>query len=197
MRIGLDLDNTIIFYDEAFVKAGIERNLLPQGFKGTKQQLRDAIRLTHGETQWQALQGYVYGKGLGLASFFPGVETFLKSAKDAGHELLIISHKTEFGHFDPERINLRDAARAWLHARGIVNYMPDSHIHFAPTRADKVSLIASHAPDWFIDDLAEVFEEPHFPHTTRKVLFCSDTTPGHWETCSDWSAIHTLILGSK
>lgn len=197
MRIGIDLDNTIIFYDDAFVRAGLERGLLPKGFKGTKQQVRDTIRrLEDGETEWQKLQGYVYGKGLGYASLFPGIREFVEESGKRKAELFIVSHKTEFGHYDPDRVNLREAAKAWLDTSGIFSGV--RNIAFAATRKEKVDAIRELAPDWFIDDLVEVYEEPHFPGTVRKVLFHTAPEPapkGDWIVCADWKAIARTVFG--
>ncbi|MDX2073984.1 MAG: hypothetical protein SFX19_06440 [Alphaproteobacteria bacterium] len=200
MRIGIDLDNTIIHYDNAFLVAARERNLLPADFTGTKQQLRDHIRtLPDGETQWQKLQGYVYGQGIAHAALYPGVKPFITQALGAGHTLFIASHKTEFGHYDESKTNLRDAAIAFLEAEGMFT-LPGfgrEHISFHPTRAGKVEKIATLSLDWFIDDLVEVYKEPHFPAHVKKILFhTSTTTPpaGDWQLCRDWQAITQTIF---
>ena len=54
MRIGVDFDNTIACYDEAFVKVGRNENILPTEFSGsTKSEVREAIRsLENGEHEW-------------------------------------------------------------------------------------------------------------------------------------------------
>jgi len=194
MRIGIDLDNTIIFYDDAFVKSAAERGLIRADFKGTKQQVRDHIRtLPDGETEWQKLQGYVYGQGMKHASLFPGVFEFItRMAKD--HELFIISHKTEFGHFDETKTNLRDAALSLLESLGFFNHFKRENISFHTTRSEKVDKIASLSLDWFIDDLIEVYEEKHFPHKVKKILFHSSEKPSaHWQVCCDWHEIGELI----
>ena len=36
MRIGLDLDNTLICYDQAFLRVGKEEGILPASFVGNK-----------------------------------------------------------------------------------------------------------------------------------------------------------------
>ena len=36
LRIGLDLDNTLISYDQLFHRVAIERGLIPRGFSGAK-----------------------------------------------------------------------------------------------------------------------------------------------------------------
>src|SRR5215475_10499641 len=118
MRIGLDFDNTIIDYSDVFVSAAKERQLLaPEVCCTTKQAVRDAIRLLpDGEITWQRLQGFVYGRGICNAIMLPGADRFLRRCRAEGHETFIVSHKTEFGHYDPERINLREAALAWMTA---------------------------------------------------------------------------------
>lgn len=196
MRIGLDLDNTLIYYDDAFAKAAQERGLLPAGFKGTKQQLRDALRaLPDGETAWQKLQGYVYGKGIAHASLFEGVVEFLKTFAPR-HELFIVSHKTEFGHFDPDRVNLREAALAFLARSGVFEFIKPERIFFESTREEKIATIRKLSLDCFVDDLVEVFEEPDFPPAAQKILFHASALPaprGGWLACAHWQDIKTAV----
>jgi len=124
MRIGIDFDNTLIGYDDVFLAAARARDLLSARFTGNKQAVRDAIRLLpDGELAWQRLQGYVYGKGIGGAVMFEGVDGFLRQCRAAGHGVFIVSHKTEHGHYDPSRVNLREAALGWMEAQGF--FAPD------------------------------------------------------------------------
>lgn len=198
MRIGIDLDNTIIHYDDAFIVAAQKRGLIAKNFTGTKQQVRDHIRtLPDGETEWQKLQGHVYGAGIGDAKIYPGAEEFLTRAQ--GHELFIVSHKTEFGHYDPEMINLRNAATNFLENHGFFTTLgfKRGNISYHSTRAEKVSKIAALGLDAFIDDLVEVYEEPHFPVGTRKILFHTSENPaptGHFEICNHWHEITKTLL---
>ena len=149
MRIGIDFDNTIIRYDDVFASAASARALLPADFRGGKQAVRDAIRLRpDGEQDWQRLQGHVYGTGIAAARPFPGVDDFLRRARANGVRVLIVSHKTEYGHFDPDRVNLRAAALQWLQAQGF--FQPDGFaaldrrdVHFAATRAEKLARIGA------------------------------------------------------
>lgn len=206
MRIGIDLDNTIIHYDDAFLKSAIERTLLPPDFQGNKQQVRDAIRLLKdGEIQWQMLQGYVYGQGLHYAKLFEGFPDFMRrcrSKPDA--RVSIVSHKTEFGHFDPERVNLRDAAREWLKLRHFFdsdgfNLSPDQ-VYFKSTRAQKILKIIQLKCDVFIDDLEEVLADPRFPKSVRKILFSTnrDRVPqGDWAVCHHWSDIERAVFDAR
>jgi hypothetical protein len=195
MRIGIDLDNTLIFYDEAFARAAIESSLLPADFRGGKSKLREAIRaLPDGEQQWQALQGHVYGAGILEATLFPGAMEFLQSYKEC--EFFIVSHKTEFAHFDETRTNLREAATAWLRAQNIFSPIPEANVFFANTREEKVLRIADLNLDWFIDDLPEVFLEPHFPACTKKILLSAEPHTGA-ALCRNWHEIHAFFAASR
>ncbi len=111
LRIGIDFDNTIITYDGVFRAAAEALGFIASGFSGNKQAVRDAIRLLpDGELAWQRLQGQVYGKGIGGAAMMAGVKTFLRRCRVEGAAVAVVSHKTEFGHFDPDRLNQRKAA---------------------------------------------------------------------------------------
>jgi hypothetical protein len=202
MRIGLDFDNTMIRYDEVFRQAANERGLLPGDFSGSKQQIRDAIRhLRDGELKWQALQGYVYGKGIQNATMFPGLPDFLRRARMHGDTVLVVSHKTEHGHFDPDKINLRQAALQWMEGQAFFEdqgfSMKPDHIHFASTRSEKLSRIANLKCDLFIDDLEEVLVDPEFPRFVRRILFSEQaeiTTNLPYEVCRDWPSIEEVVF---
>src|SRR5580658_2601954 len=142
-RIGLDFDNTIICYDDVFLSAAKERGLLPADFRGGKQLVRDAIRLApDGETAWQKLQGFVYGRGIGGARAYAGFRAFLKRARAAGDALFVVSHKTEYGHFDLDRINLRVAALNWMKQQGFFDAsrcgVAVEDVFFESTREEKL-----------------------------------------------------------
>ncbi len=60
MKVGIDFDNTLVSYDDVFLRAAIERELLPQHFTGDKTAVRDSIRLAAGD----AHMGEAAGRGL-------------------------------------------------------------------------------------------------------------------------------------
>ena len=73
MLIGVDFDNTLVTYEEVFRAEACARGLIDPNFAGTKQEIRDRIRLLpDGEIAWQQLQGYVYGRGIASARMFDG-----------------------------------------------------------------------------------------------------------------------------
>ena len=200
MHIGLDFDNTIIRYDDVFVAAAKERGLIPAGFRGSKQQVRDAIRLIDdGEISWQKLQGYVYGAGIGGASMFEGLDAFLRRAKAVGVEVSIVSHKTEYGHYDPLRVNLREGALGWMEAQGFfdpaVYGLSRANVHFGATREEKLDGIRASGVEVFIDDLEEVLDEPDFPAGVRKVLFSQHPVSGKpYPVYASWAEISEAML---
>lgn len=201
MRIGLDFDNTIIRYDEVFRFAAIARGLIPPSFCGGKQAVRDAIRLLpEGEFSWQKLQGHIYGKGIGGAVPFDGLDRFLERAKARGDVVVVVSHKTEYGHFDPERVNLREAARAWMNAQRFFD--ADGHavltdnVYFETTRAEKLARIAALGCHVFVDDLEEVLDDPAFPSDVRRILFSATADPAAhpYPVCPDWAAVERVVF---
>ena len=74
--------------------------------------MRDYLRSQPGgEVAWQGLQGWVYGKGIRDAAISPGVLISSPPAGMANAYVYIVSHKTQYGHQDPDRTDLREAAR--------------------------------------------------------------------------------------
>lgn len=194
MRIGIDFDNTIADYDRVFPRVAGELGLLADGFDGDKAAVRDALRQrANGEEDWQRLQGQVYGRHMPLARPMPGVQDFFETCLERHAKVLVISHKTAFGHFDPAKVNLRTAAMTWLDDNGFFDPVrspltPDD-VAFEATRAEKASRIAVANVDHFIDDLAEVFAEPGFPAATRRHLYGAN---GH----AHWDNIREAIFGA-
>lgn len=186
LRIGLDFDNTIANYDQAFPEVarilGYESKTLNALNKTqTKRDLKlELLGQPEGDIAWQKVQGLVYGKFIDLASMYPGVYEFVLRALTSGNQIFIVSHKTQLGHFDESRTPLRDAATAWLINQKLVGDS-DSRINlrnvfYAETREEKINKIVELQLDVFIDDLDEVLSDKSFPKKTRKILFGSVTT---------------------
>ena len=201
VRIGIDFDNTIICYDKVFAVAARQRGLVPEGWDGLKTDVRDYLRSrAGGELAWQGLQGFVYGKGIGGAEIYPGVREFLAACRKAGAGDFIVSHKTQFGHQDPDRVDLREAARGWLRGAGLIDAadaaLVPGNVYFEATLAAKVERLASLELDIFIDDLVDVFEQPHFPRTTRSILFTQSPPPypDHCEPMATWTDIQRGVF---
>jgi hypothetical protein len=199
-RIGIDFDNTIITYDEVFCAVAKRWGLIDQTFCGRKQELRDAIRLLpEGELAWQRLQGQVYGKGIGEAKIVPGFEAFLRRCRAEKCSVVIVSHKTDYGHYDPDRVNLRKAALDWMAAMGLFD---DAYgiglkdVYFESTREEKLNRIAALSLTYFIDDLKEVLTDPGFPPTVRRILFAEDepSPTALYSVCPSWRDVEQQVF---
>jgi hypothetical protein len=175
-RIGIDLDNTLIDYEAVFCAFARDRGLVPTDFVGSKDDIRAKARSTpDGDIAWQRLQGAVYSRGIRQAVLFEGADDFLCRARDQRREIVIVSHKTEFGHFDPDRVNLRSAALSWLEQQGFFREdgfaIPAQNVVFAATRSEKIAAIRELGLRFFIDDLPEVLEDRAFPPEVTGILF--------------------------
>ena len=178
MRIGIDFDNTIACYDGVFHAAAQERGLIPanlaQDLDQDKNAVRDYLNCNSRADAFTELQGHVYGARMDMASPYPGFAEFIATARKAGHELFIISHKTRHPILGP-RHDLHAAARGFLTARGLVGgacgQIDPANVFFELTRKAKVARIAALGCEAFIDDLPEIFASPDFPDVTRRILF--------------------------
>lgn len=203
VRIGIDFDNTIICYDRVFAAAARQRGLVSDEWTGSKTDVREYLRSRPGgELAWQGLQGWVYGKGIGGAEIFPGVMDFLDACRRNSVDVYIVSHKTRFGHQDPDRTDLRVAARDWLRATGLIGaenpVLDVNDVYFEDTQAAKVERLASLDLDVFIDDLVDVFEQPHFPRGIKSILFANsvDTRPGPYKAIASWAEIQREVFAT-
>ena len=201
MRIGIDFDNTIADYDDVFRLAAQREKLVGATFSGGKQAVREAVRaLDRGEERWMRLQGRIYGAFMPEARPVEGVARFLEAARNAGAELYIVSHKTEYGHFDEERISLRDAARRWMREHGVLGHrgLPEEHLFFTASRSEKIERIRALDCAHFIDDLPEVFQEPDFPKSVGRHLLCREggaLPAGPFTAYRGWDEIRDAFFG--
>jgi hypothetical protein len=201
LRIGIDFDNTIITYDDVFRSAAKQGGLINPDFSGSKQAVRDAIRLLpDGELAWQRLQGRVYGKGIAGAKVVEGVASFLRRCRIEGCMVAVVSHKTEYGHFDPDHVNLRSAALDWMAVQGLLDGERGflrADVYFEGTRAEKLKRIAALSLTHFIDDLEEVLTDPDFPPQVERILFAGEARPAEasYTCCSNWGNIERQVFG--
>jgi len=200
VRIGIDFDNTLVCYDQVFSMESKKLGLMPVDWIGSKQELRDELQSRHnGERLWQTLQGRVYGPSMKHAVMYPGVAPFLMRSRQRGDELFIVSHKTEFGHFDSTRTPLRQVALAWMESSGFFEKsrfgLDKEKVFFSETRSEKVQQIAQLSLDVFIDDLEEVFTEDEFPPIDKVLFNAKAQVQCRYAHCKNWSEIEQLVLG--
>jgi hypothetical protein len=202
LRLGIDFDNTIVTYDEVFRSAAAYWGMIREGTCDRKQAIRDRLRqLPDGDLAWQRLQGHVDGKGISGGKIFEGVDSFLRRCRAQECPVVIVSHKTQFGHHDPDRVDLRQAALGWMGAQGFFRdggygiSMDD--VYFENTRAEKLARIGALGCTHFIDDLEEVLTDPQFPHAVTRILFSDGRdypVSAPYIACSSWKHIEEHIF---
>jgi hypothetical protein len=197
MRIGLDLDNTLICYDHAFLRVGKEEGILPASFEGNKAAVKRALLAERPDGYlWEALQGLVYGRRIDAAILFDGVTDFLERCRNRAGSVAIVSHKTERAHHDP-RTDLRVAALQWMESQRFFDVsglgLERSNVYFEGTRDDKVRRIRELGCDVFVDDLAEVLVHGEMPASCRKILFGNDPQ-GSIEHYASWHDVRDALF---
>jgi thiamine kinase-like enzyme len=183
-RIGIDLDNTILKYDEVFYSLAIERSWIDQECFCDKDAIKENLAkkrgdAEQGENQWRQLQAWAYGDYIGNALVFDGFYEFAQQARQCNDQLFIVSHKTEFSNYDAS-VPLRSNAINTLNQRGFFKPVSEGglgfnrkDIFFASSLDEKIQKIRELNLTHFIDDLHKVIFHPEFPSETRKILFAS------------------------
>jgi hypothetical protein len=187
MRIGLDLDGTIVVYDAIFHRLATSRFRMPSDVPVRKESVRDWLRsLRDGEAQWIELQGLVYGPLMEEAPPAPGVLEFLHDCRRAEIAVSIVSHRTAVAVADPS-VDLHAAARGWLERRDLAD-----RVFLETSRAAKLVRIGHEGCALFVDDLPDVFAEPDFPAATERWLYAPggrESVHGAIRPFSDWSEV--------
>ncbi len=197
-RIGIDLDNTIIFYGNLFHGLAVKESWIDETCPVEKDAIKKNLKQRSddelGELRWQQLQAWAYGKHIGEAGIFDGLATFIHEARTRGDKIFIISHKTKFSNYDPT-VNLHQMALKTLSERGFFNPMDSGglgftkeDVFFSATLEEKIEKIENLNVSFFIDDLVKVLSHKKFPIKTRGIHFCTqikDATE-NWQTFSDW-----------
>jgi hypothetical protein len=197
MRIGIDLDNTLICYDRAFQRVAREEGLLPTSFEGNKAAVKRALLGVRPDGyEWERLQGLVYGRRIDAAELFDGVAGFLEACRARSHEVVIVSHKTERAHHDPLLTDLRVAALKWMENNGFFDPgrlgLDRRRVHFEATRDGKVDRIRDLGCDVFVDDLPEVLGHAGMPGGCRKILFGSEPQD-EFEQYASWKDLRDAL----
>lgn len=206
MLIGLDLDNTIIDYDAAFVSAARRAGMVETDFQGSKRDVRARLwDQPNGDAVWQVLQAQIYGPDIGEARLAKGYRDFALQATAAGAQLVIVSHKTRFAAAALDGPDLRACARSWMVDRGVIGSAPGQvqadRVIFSDSRDGKIDVIRRFACDAFVDDLTEVLLHPEFPITTTRLHYhpeAGDETLGcpGLVTCRSWRDVARFTLSA-
>ena len=208
MIIGIDLDNTIIDYRNAFWATGLSMGIFTESDKNSfsikdkrlpnKNEIKNRLIYEKNDNyKWESLQGQVYGRYIQNAAIYPGVANFILHCKRRGVKVNILSHKTEFGHHDKSQTPLRKAALNFLKQNELLSGdygIQEKDIFFFDTRHKKVNKIKELNCTYFIDDLPEVFREESFPENTTEILFDIQSEHTMNYTFNSWRGINEFVF---
>ena len=203
MRIGIDFDNTIACYDGTFHAAALALDLIPPDLARDKTSVRAHLRAAGQDDRFTLLQGHVYGPGMAQAAPFPGLIETLRALRAAGHDLVLVSHRTRTPFAGPPH-DLHEAARSFLARHRLMDPagpLRAEDVWLELTKTAKAARIGALGCDVFIDDLPEILALPEFPAATRPILFDPDGhyPDGVWngqrfDRYASWSAIGAALL---
>ena len=201
MIIGIDLDNTIICYDDLFHQLAVERKLVSRDFAPRKDKIRNFLRSQNMEPVWTEMQGYVYGQRILEAKPFEGVFEFFSECGRRDVEVHIISHKTQYPFLGP-KFDLHDAALSWLEYNRFLDPgylgLDKRCIHLEFTKEAKYKKIRECACTHFIDDLPEFLVDSNFPDYVVRILFDNFALHQRMDGmlhASSWSEIARIVFG--
>lgn len=191
MRIGIDFDNTIVNYEGVFHAVAHELEWIPADVGVTKQDVKQYLIDKGTEPVWTELQGIVYGREIIRAALYNGVREVLEHFKQAGHSLILISHKTKYPIIG-EKLDFHQAADEFLKQQGIYEYF--DAVHYCEEKPLKINRICEQNLDWFIDDLPNILLDKHFPNNTNRLLF-AETPPENFQflQAKSWFEVKDFI----
>ena len=201
IKLGLDFDNTIVCYDTAIAVLADELLDLPEKVPRTKLGLRDFLRRSDREPEWTAFQGELYGPGMRYAQPFEGAIETMQQLVAAGHELVIVSHRSR-RPYAGEPHDLHAAAHCWVAERLQSDGLfveNNGSVNFLETRQEKVARIAELGCQAFLDDLPEVLGTAGFPENTKGILFdpsASSPSPQGQLRISSWPELSGVLAAS-
>ena len=201
--IGLDLDNTIIDYEQAFAPVAEEIGLIPKGAglaskrrgQGSTARCRRRRRLDAPSGSdlrplHRARHPLSWLERLHFRRRFPRRQGGDRQPQDPTWSLPT-----------PPRIDLREAALGWLDRRGFFNSggfdLDRGDVYFEETRSGKLARIAEVGCDVFIDDLPEVFHAPGFPQAVEKLWFAGnrpEAEGGGLKAYRNWRQLLDMVL---
>ena len=203
LRVGIDLDNTLIDYRPVFQRLAVRHGLFPPGVTVSKEAVRNALLSRDGDDRrWQAWQAEAYGPGIDEARLFDGARDVLQRLHRAGIQCTIVSHKTVSANSDPG-VALRAAAWRWLVSRGLAPQEegpggPVTGVFFEGTRADKLRRISELGCAVFIDDKVDLLTDRRFPTAVLAVHFAPEAAcfdgRRHPVVCTAWWQIARVVF---
>lgn len=169
-KIGIDLDNTIIDYDQLFYKEAFKKRLIPKKMDRNRIKIRNYIK-KKSVTKWKQLQSNIYSTYLDKAILRKGFIKFIIHLTKRGFNFCIISHKTKYPYIG-KKINLHNLSKKWIENninKKLKKYDCEiKKIFFETTEKKKIKKIINEKCDYFIDDLPSILIS--LPKNFKKIL---------------------------
>ena len=165
IKVGIDLDNTIINYENSFKKYLRANKIFLKTLNKSK--IKHITNNNSKFVNWTAAQEKIYGHYIVDAKPFKYFKEFEKFASKNKVKLFIISHKTKYSQFS-KKYNLRRQASKWIKKNLNAKMYKISYVN---TINEKIEVIKKNKLDYFIDDLIEIFLNKNFPRKTKKIFF--------------------------
>jgi hypothetical protein len=199
--LGVDLDNTLVCYDQLCWRLAVERGWIAADIPPRKTAVRNELRRLGREPNWTALQGEIYGPLMTEAVPFPGALDAFRDCHAQGLPVCIVSHRTPTPIAGPA-YDMHAAARAWLEQWGFLDSrssgLTNDRVYLEPTKIGKLACIAHVGCRWFVDDLPELLLEPTFPAGVRRILFSPHgdhpDLPPEVSIATDWLNVAERVL---
>ena len=194
LKIGIDLDNTIVIYDD-LIRRQADLINVPVNLK-SKKDIADYLRNNNLENKWTEIQGLIYGPLMYRAkiasNFFDVVTELVKKSV----EIVIISHRTRYSQYDGS-YDLHESASIWLNENIFVKLMGFKiKVFFAETIEEKINIIRDQKVDYFIDDLKKILNHKEFPTSTKKIFFTNvidNNSSGDMSILTHWNLFFNII----
>jgi hypothetical protein len=202
--VGIDLDNTIVNYGPVFKKIGQKffQRVTNNDSDFNKESIKSLLLRNNKLRLWNKIQGKVYGSYINDAILYSGVIRFLLFLKYLNIRVYIISHKTKYGHYDKNKINLREVALKWIENNLIINgetLIESRCVYFCDTQDEKIETIRLLKCNIFIDDLLEIVANKSLDSNITKILFNQTDSLSNdgYINLKNWGDITNSIINEK
>ena len=191
IKLAIDLDNTIINYDDLFYKVAKNKLSIQSNIK-SKENIKKLIIKKYSEKKWTEIQSTVYSQKIFEAKIFPG---FINEIKKLSKycEIFIVSHKTLWPIYG-KKINLHNKTKKFLKKKKISfcknSLIKEENIFFETTKEKKIKRIERIKPNYFIDDLESILKS--IPKSINKILF-NNKKNNRFENLTTWHQLNKFI----
>jgi hypothetical protein len=196
MKVGIDLDNTIVDYDAIFQRLANELGNFSGYTLSGKESISNYLRSNNREREWTQMQGLVYGQQMYEAKIADGFKEAILSCASLINEIVIISHRTYHpaagGNFD-----LHKAAQDWIEKN--IRLDPELSeiklsVIFETTLENKIKSISDQDVSIFIDDHIGVLSDKFFPISVKRIHYSKvRVAPDPIISMSHWDRFSEII----